>query len=463
MLKGGTLTKVMASLVVFGLAAVIVLAVVNRKPPVDVAASPDESLLLDMDELAHAAQCAYILTGTAPASKGEIADTLTRGPMPFGYNPCTSLNVVMHAPMPGRTGSEMVRAITQRLANLSHLKPELTRIDDRQIQVCGVFDAMSDGQDSIAVAYDAIALLDTPILTGPHKAGHACFVIDVSLPYAFEELRDASRLAMMDAIAGAAECALNDSELPATLREIADAILDLGRGPDPRRCDIRNAHLAATTTTDISFRRLTPASIELCTSFETTGETSPALLADFDVHDRVRFPELMSRRPAAGRHCYAIALATDAQDDREPSWNTPIDIESLPAELRDDAGKDRRAISDIFNLLRLARCARQTSGATAGSMEDAVAAIAARSGLARRLGCEWAASHFADPSNAPAATYVRLNDRQVRVCASFARAWQQPLQLNYRGRTTLDWPGNLPALNQPVQPGERCIDADVAF
>lgn len=462
LLKGAGLTKIVAGLAILGLAAVIVFAIANHPRQLDIAASPDESLLLDMDELVHAAECAFLINGSAPASKGEVANTLAQGMMPFGYNACTGLNVVMHAPMPGQTGSEMVRAITQRLANLSHLRPDLTRIDDRQIRLCGNFDNQSDGQRNIAVAYDTIVALDTPVLTGPHAAGNVCFTVDVGLPYAFEELRDASRLATMDAIAGAAECALSEGELPVSLREIADIILDLGRGPDMRRCDVRNIHLAATTTTDISFRRLGPASIELCTSFETMGETSAALQADFDVQDRVHFAELMAPRPAPGPHCYAIALTADPEDDREPAWDEPIDLESLPVELRGDADKDRRAIGDVVNLLRLARCARLIGGTTAESFEAAIAAIDARSGLAQRHGCDWAADHFGNADTAPVASYGRIDDTRVRVCAEFARAWAQPLQLDYSGRATLEWPGNLPALNQPVEPGERCYEADIS-
>ncbi len=462
--KDSGFLKVMIGLAIAILAIVLAVGMATRRPPIDVSASADESLLLDMDELVHAARCAWIVNGTAPATRQEIADALNKGPLPFGANPCTSHNVLMHAPMPGRVGSEMVRAINQRIASLPALKPELARINDRQIQLCGEFEAPSDGQKNVTVVFDAIMSLDTPVLTGPHGAGRSCFTIDVSLPYAFEELRDASRLAMLDAIASGAECSLTYGPLPATLREVGDTIIDLGRDPDPRLCDVRSSHLHATTSTDVTYTPLSPSSIELCTTFERAGPPSKALLIDFNIYERVHFAELMADRPSPGRHCYAIALKHDAADgELAPLWDDPIRIDDLPAELQSDARKDKRAIGDAFNLIRLARCARLIDGAAPASIEAAVATAKDHSGLAKRHGCDWAPTYFASLERAPKARYERMDDNTIRVCADFLHRWPQPLRLDYQGDVTLSWPGNLPALHQPVETGGTCYKVNVGF
>jgi hypothetical protein len=462
--EGSGLVKVLIGLAIAIPVVTLAVGIATRRPPIDVSASADESLLLDMDELVHAARCAWIVNGTAPASLQEIANALDNGPLPFGANPCTSHNALMHAPMPGRMGSEMVRAINQRIASLPTLKPELTRIDDRQIQLCGEFETASDGQRNVTVAFDAVMTLDTPILTGPHGAGRECFTIDVSLPYPLEELRDASRLAMLDAIASGAECSLTYGPLPATLREIGDTIIDLGRDPDPRLCDVRSSHLHPTTSTDVTYTPLSPSSIELCTTFESAGPPSEALLVDFNIDERVHFAELMADRPAPGRHCYAIALKHDAADSElAPLWDEPVRIESLPDELQADARKDKRAIGDAINLIRLARCAALIDGVAPASIEAAIATTEEHSALARRHGCDWAPTYFAGLESGLGATYARMDDTTVRICADFLRPWPQPLRLDYQGVITLSWPGNLPALHQPVEPGGTCYKVNVSF
>lgn len=446
-----------------GLAGAAMFVVANRQSPVETGASADESLLLEMDELAHAARCAHVLTGLAPASKQEIADALTKGPLPFGYNPCTDYNVVMHAPMPGQTGSEMVRAINLRLSNIIHLRPELTRIDDRTIQLCGMFQTSSAGQDNVAISYDSTITLGTEALTRPRDAGRSCFAIDTSLPYPIAELRDASRIAEIDAAAAAAECASTEGDLPATLGDIVNVILDLGRGQDPLACNVRNWHLAGATAPGLEYRRLSPHSIELCASFETYGPASAGLREDYDVQQRAHFPELMVDRPAPGRHCYAIALRRDNGPRAQLIWDDPISIEALDPASQTDARRDRHAIDDVVELLRLARCAWLMRGNVAETFDGLLAATGANAGLAARHGCDWPSHHYADPANASVARYTRIDGDTVRVCADFARAWPQPLKLKFPGIETEPWPGSLPALRQPVEPGERCYEVDVGF
>lgn len=462
-MKRAYIFRILAGLAIGLPVALLVASLVIRQPLREIRASADEAMLLDMDELVHAAQCAYALTGEAPASVEDIAALLTERQLPFGYNPCTGHNVIMHAPMPGRTGSEAVRAINQRIANLTHLRPQLSRVDAAHIELCGEFEAPSKGQQSITIAFDAFVVLDTPVLTQPHAAGRVCHTIDVSLPYSAEELRDASRLATLDAVATATECAFTEGGLPDTLQEIGDIILDPGRGSDPRRCDVRNSHLAATTSPDITYRPLSDTSAELCADFETSGPPSAALRAHFDMEDLVHFHELTAVRTAAGRHCYVIKMEDDLEQSVEPRWNDPVRIESLPIELQAAARQDKRAIGDVFNLLRLARCAWLMDGKTPDSFANAVEATHMRSARAHRHRCDWVPEFFDNPDNAPVARYSRIDARHVRVCADFASEWPEPLRLNYSGRVIRGWPGNLLAFSRPVSPGETCYEADVAF
>ncbi len=462
-LKDAGLTKIVAGLAIAGLAGAAVLAWANRQLPTGASISADESLLLEMDELAHAARCAHVLIGRAPASKEEIASVLTGGPLPFGYNPCTDYNVVMHAPMPGQTGSEMVRAVNQRLDNITHLRPELTRMDDRIIRLCGVFENRSGGQDRVAISYDDAIALDTEALTRPREAGRSCFEVDTSLPYTVAELRDASRLAEMDAAATAAECASTEGDLPATLDDIVNVILDLGRGQDPLACNVRSLHLAGAAAPGIDYKRLSSHSIQLCSSFETAGPASAGLRADYDVQQRAHFPELMVERPAPGRHCYAISLRRDNGLRAPLIWDDPISIEALDPDMQADARRDRLAIADVVRVLQLARCAWLMRGEVAETFEGLLATTEANAGLAARHGCDWPSHHYASPANTPVARYARVDADTVRVCAGFARAWPQPLRLNFSGRETEPWPGSLPDLRQPVEPGERCYEADVGF
>ncbi len=113
-----------------------------------------------------------------------------------------------------------------------------------------------------------------------------------------------------------------------------------------------------------------------------------------------------------------------------------------------------------MNVLRLVRCAYSITPSAPETVARAVAVIAARPGLADRYNCGWAPAYFREPHNTPVVTYSRIDDADVRVCATFQRSWATPLALDFYFEALSEWPERLPELQRPIsQPGQHCYTA----
>lgn len=146
-----------------------------------------------------------------------------------------------------------------------------------------------------------------------------------------------------------------------------------------------------------------------------------------------------------------------------PVWDdAEVGVEHLPLRVQPAARKDKRAIGDVVNVLRLARCAYTIDGSAKNTFEEALETIRSRSALARRYGCEWAPSYFGRPQNAPVVSYERLGVAKVRVCANFERSWTNVLALDYYAGALENWPTSLPELQGSVASGHTCYSVSLS-
>lgn len=146
-----------------------------------------------------------------------------------------------------------------------------------------------------------------------------------------------------------------------------------------------------------------------------------------------------------------------------PVWDdAEVGVEHLPLRVQAAARKDKRAIGDVVNVLRLARCAYTIDGSAKNTFEEALETIRSRPALARRYECEWAPSYFSDPQNAPVVSYERLGIADVRVCADFKRSWTNVLALDYYAEALEQWPLSLPELQRSVASGHTCYSVSLS-
>jgi hypothetical protein len=151
-------------------------------------------------------------------------------------------------------------------------------------------------------------------------------------------------------------------------------------------------------------------------------------------------------------------LAPDPKVEMPASaWDEPISVDKLPTAMRGSAERDKKTVGDVVNVLRLARCAFTIGVAAAATLKDAIDKVASRPGVAERHGCGWIPSYYSAPNNSSAASYERIDNSHVRVCARFQLPWDRPLALDYYKEALTQWPTSLTELQRPIsRPGQEC-------
>lgn len=376
---------------------------------------PDDRVLVTMQQIASAAQTVLDETGEVP----------------------NSLDDVLRAVYP----------------NYPQRRISYQRIRATTIRLCGEFIKPSSGQVT-ARPFSDVSVSLLPGLTAPRPAaGRHCY--DVMLESTEPSLReDALLFREMNAAATAVECVFSASAVLPSMIPTEDTL----RGREfsdpacwPRKFIVR-------VHQQVEYAPIGAAAIRLCAKFRRGYFTSGKPARVFDPRSDARFDELAQTRPEPGRRCYALKmLLPDPQREVPPAaWDEPIDVEALPIAMRAAAAQDKRAIGDVVNVLRLARCALTMSTGAPSSVEEAIRVVALRPRIAERYECDWVPRYFA--SNFPVASYEQIESGRVRVCAGFRHAWDRPLALNYHREALTDWPTSLPELQRAISgPGRHCF------
>lgn len=384
--------------------------------------SPDDRLLAAMQEVAWGAQTKLDETGELPNSPEDA----------------------LRALYPWRSGHW-----ESKPSGLSY-----QCVQASGIRLCGEFSWPSSGQTTARPYSEYIVSLQTE-LAAPRPAGRHCYdiMLEVTEPTVRE---DALLFRELDAAATAAECTfMATGALPRTFPkgDVATA-----RQLSNPACEARQ--FIGQSSQDIEYAPAGTASIRLCATFHRGYAASDKPARVFDPRRNARFGELAQARPELGRRCYAIAMLLPDPRAEAPasSWDEPIDVEHLPIATRKAAEQDKRAVGDLVNVLRLARCALTMSGAAPSAIQDAIKAVASRPRIAERYECGWVPSYFSSPENFPVAVYQPIDNERVRVCARFQSTWDQPLALNFYREALAEWPTSLPELQRPISgPGQHCF------
>ncbi len=345
--------------------------------------------------------------------------------------------------------------LPEQLTLLQGSLVEYQRLNASSIRLCAVFEKASAGQQVAHPYFDFSVELIPELATARPNAGRHCY--DVTLASMAPGVRaDAQAFRQLNAAATAVECAfIATGSLPARLDDAVELSARQRNDPD---C----LHLSSVLDggPSIEYAIIEAPNVRLCADFSRPFAQLDPPMRLFDPRRQAQFAEFSEDRDEVGRRCYDIAvrLPEPSLSVMMPSWDEPIDVEALPMQLRLAATHDKRAIGDVVNVLRLARCAYTLEGRAPQTVQDAVSAIARSNRVASRFNCDWAPQYFADPGNAPVATYERLGPAQVQVCATFNAAWEQPLALEFYSEALEDWPTNQPELQRPITPpGKHCF------
>lgn len=411
----------MTRVIVFTIAVVFFIGIagvllVFRLMPQD--GTPDDRLLTGMQQIAWDTQSALDETGELPRSLSDLLK-LHKIPAPDGAD----IGISYH------------------------------RLGHSSLRLCGDFQKRSLGQ-KIARPFNDYSLELHPDLTAPRpKSGNHCYDIDLQSTD-MTVRHDALLYRDLNAAATTVECTfLATGEFP---KNLADAKTLSPQKRDTPACRVRE--FLRTSGQSINYSMIDNATIGLCAEFKSAYSPSGELASLFDPRRDARFSEFAQKRLSPGKFCYAIKVLLPDLPAAIPEyvWDAPFDTESAPEEQRDAVIADKRAIGDIVNVLRLARCGYTMGGATPETIEGAIRTIAAHRPVARRYGCGWAPSYFAQ--NPPIPTYEPRDNGKVRVCAQFQKAWEQPLALGYYGRALENWPRSLAELQRPLkEPGRQCF------
>jgi hypothetical protein len=382
--------------------------------------SPDDRMLAAMQQIARNAQTVLDETGEVPSS----LDALARA---------------ARVDRPRRSGPDI----------------SYHRLGASSIRLCGEFSKPSSGQTEAHPYFDVSVGLQPELTAARPARGRHCY--DITLEHTEQAAReDALLFREMNAAATAAECVFSaKGVLPRTIAE-ANALSEQQR--DDSSCHIRE--FIAQPHQDLEYTLADAASIRLCAKFHRGYHVSDKPARVFDPREDARFFELTRSRPELGRRCYTIRmlLPDPKAEVSAAAWDEPTAVEDLPVAIRGSAVHDARAIGDVVNVLRLARCSLTMSGAAPPTIEEAIRTVALRQNIADRFGCSWVQTYFTGPHNSPFANYQHLDKERVRVCARFRAAWERPLSLNYYGAALADWPTSLPELQRSIsESGPQCF------
>lgn len=208
---------------------------------------------------------------------------------------------------------------------------------------------------------------------------------------------------------------------------------------------------------DTTYEKVSNTSVRYCGNFRRPFAPSKPAQPDYRRDDYFG-GSWQDPRPKAGPHCYEVDLIR--MNGAEMRWDDTIAIEALPPDVRNKAEADKRAIGDVVNVLRMARCARDISGEAPASFAAGIETIRAAK-IPHPHNCSWAPSYFDDPNNVPVVSYSKNDNGMVSVCADYAMAWPTPLRLDYYAEALDNWPGNLAELQQSVEAGHHCYTIDL--
>lgn len=417
---GSTAVRTANVIMAFGTLVAIITGVAILAPHTWHDGAPDDRLLATMQQVVQDAQKALDETGDVPIS---LAD-LTR---------------LLH---PDQTGTLYLSVSYQRTG----------RTD---IRLCGEFSAQGSGRTEVWPVSDIMVPLRSE-LSAPHPSGHHCY--DVALEDTESAARqDALLLRELNSTATAVECTFTaTSVLPRTIPK-----LDAASERQLKDPACMAPKFIARPDQIVEYAPKDSRSFLLCANFAKGYPSAEKPARVFDPMRDARFDALTRPRPQGGRHCYAITVLLPDPKTEVPAsaWNETIDIDELPAETRGAARHDKRAIGDLVNILRLARCAFTMDGTSPSTIKQAMKTVSSRPGVAERYECDWVPSYYGEPKNFPVATYERIDDVRIRVCAHFRAAWAQPLALNYYPEAISTWPISLMEFQRPVlEPGKICLD-----
>ncbi len=403
--------------------------------------TPDDRLLARMQTIVSEAQLDVDEMGEAPASIDLLIDRV-------------------RAREDGRLKREWDK-YEGELAPPSGLKYQ--RLDLSTLRLCGVFGHASTGQSFAAVYSDFFVGLHEDLSTPRPRAGTHCYEVHLRTTEPSAR-RDALVFRALNELAMAAECAsLEMGTAPPTLDALRSAIGKNVIVDRPPSCNALDLNLLARP--GIEYEPVGQRRVRLCGDFERRYDASQNLMDIFDPYRDASFPELAETRTDAGRRCYEVRLlAPDPKSQATiPAWNdSEVGVEHLPVSAQAAARKDKRAIGDVSNVLRLARCAYTIEGSARNTFEEALETIRSRPALADRFGCQWAPNYFAAPQNAPVVSYERVGIADVRVCANFEGSWSNVLALNFYTEALDDWPESLPELQRSVASGRSCYSVSLS-
>lgn len=395
--------------------------------------SPDDRLLATMQYVAGDAQTQLMETGQLPADLKGLID---------------AANAREDGELRSFVGRYAERSVPQ---NITYL-----RLSSSSIRLCGAFQQASSGQEFAWPYYDFAIELESA-LAFPHPAGRHCYDIPLQTIDAATR-NDALLFRKLDTIATAAECYYADkSVLPQT---IDDARLFIGRDVTVGRlpeCNSINTGLL--NAVDVEYSDQGGAVVRMCASFQRAYDSAQKFALIFDPRRNARFVELGTSQSQAGRRCYDIGMLVP--DPVPPTtverWEDPLKVENAAPSDKESLSQDKRAIGDVSNVLRLARCGYTFAGAAADTLEQAVQTVSQVGEAADRYNCDWVPRYFSSSGNAPVASYEKIDDDDVRVCVNYARARPIPLALEYYYDGLSSWPVSLPELQRAIpQPGRHC-------
>lgn len=301
-----------------------------------------------------------------------------------------------------------------------YLSVSYQRTGRNGIRVCGEFAAPSSGQTEVWPLSDVRVLL-RPEFSAPHPSGHHCY--DVKLEDTETATRlDALLLREMNSAATAVECIfIATSVLPRTIPKL-DAASEL-KSKDPACVPPK---FIARPSQIVEYVPIDSRSFLLCGNFAKGYSSVDKPSRVFDPMRDARFDILTRPRPQGGRHCFTIAVLLPDPTAQLPTsaWSETIDIDSLPAEKRNAARRDKRAIGDLVNTLRLARCGFTMGGTPPPTIRQAIQTVSSRPGISKRYECDWVTNYYAEATNFPSASYESVDETRIRVCANFSAAWE---------------------------------------
>lgn len=387
--------------------------------------SPDDRLITTMQYLAWDAQTVMDETGELPVS-------------------ITGLLKVLNRP-----------ALDETDIDVSYV-----RLGDSNIQLCGDFKEQSSGQTTAQPYFDVGVHL-RPELTAPRpKPGLHCFDIEL-VRTASDKRVDALLYRELDAAATAIECAYwATNKLPGTLATAKKLSL---QKRDTSACSNVREFLGQSNQS-FEYSAIDETTTRLCAKFRSSYVESGEQLRLFDPRGDSRFFELAQERPDSGDFCYSIKMLRPDSTAAVPTfaWPEPPSYAESSNKRPNDIAKDKRAIGEVVNILRLVRCAFSMGEATPKTINEAIQTIASHPQIARRYSCGWAPSYFGDYGNFPDATYYPGENGEVRVCAQFLNSWKRPLSLNYSARAAAQWPTSLPELQRSIkEPGRQCYSVEL--